>query len=129
MGKRKDRNQPPRKRRIGGESPESRSTDAVTVAWMLATLATLAAQVIAALSLAYLAFQEKPAESPLFLRIAPGIMLSVAALTGVITLALMAATLQLRRSPTPRAIILGSALIAVCPWVVLAVLGIVEWVN
>jgi hypothetical protein len=108
---------------------ESRPAEAATVAWMLATMATLAAEVIALLTLAILALGDEPAKAPLVARLVPGIMLTIAVLTGLAGLALNVATGRLRKTSPPRIVTVAATLINLSPLVAIGLLWLAQAMN
>jgi uncharacterized membrane protein len=101
-------------------APEERRSVAITVVWMLATLATVGA--VAGSALVYsLTTALRPAD-PGLLQIVPGLLLLVGCCTGTLTLAVTPLVYRFRSDPPPRAIAVGAVLIAVAPWLVLGVL-------
>ena len=101
---------------------ESRGAVALTIAWMLTCLSTaVGVLVVLALRLLILAF---PAAGGRVHPLAPmaGVFLFVALLTGLLCLLFTPLTLRARRRSPPRAVTIGALLIAIAPFIVLAVL-------
>jgi len=94
--------------------PDQRTTEFITVGWMLTTLSTLAAEVVGLLAAIPLYWSD--AEWPALLRALPGLMLLVACLSGTVGLILCAIATRARQDPAPRAITRGSIFICILPW-------------
>jgi len=99
-------------------SGESTRSVAATVGWMLSTLATLVALlVVVALELT----------ARLIDRGGPLIMISrlllfTAAVSGIVTLVMLAVTWKVRDVRPPKSIVIGSLVIALAPWIGVAVI-------
>jgi hypothetical protein len=102
-----------RKSAPSGRPGESRTAEAVTVAWTLCLLATLVAEAGALLSRAYLVLFS----GPLWLQVLSGVLLFVALVAGLVTLALTPMTWRLRRVPPPRAIVVVAVAAGLMPLV------------
>jgi hypothetical protein len=115
-----------KKKRRGGASrsnapprrEESRGAEALTVLWMLATLATLFAEAAAA-GAALLSPAPPPGEVSLG-NLLPEVMLFTALVTGTISLTATPLVLRLRREAPPRVIVGLALLIGVSPWLIFA---------
>jgi len=94
--------------------PQQRTSEFITVGWMLTTLATLAAEILALLISIFLHWSE--ADWPAGIRAVPNLMLIVAGLSGIIGLILCAVASNMREVPAPRAVTQGSIFICLLPW-------------
>ena len=94
--------------------PQQRTSEFITVGWMLTTLATLAAEILALLLTIFLHWSE--ADWPAGIRALPNLMLIVACLSGIIGLILCAVASNMREVPAPRAVTQGSIFICLLPW-------------
>ena len=94
--------------------PRQQTAEFITVGWMLTTLATLAAEVVALLAAIPLYWSD--VDWPDALRALPGLMLAVACLSGTVGLILCAVASRARQDPAPRAITQGSIFICILPW-------------
>ncbi len=94
--------------------PQQRTSEFITVGWMLTTLATLAAEILALLISIFLHWSE--ADWPAGIRALPNLMLIVAGLSGIIGLILCAVASKMREVPAPRAVTQGSIFICLLPW-------------
>ena len=121
---RREKRRTKREQKPSRETPvaESRPAEAATVAWMLATMATLAAEGIALLILAIITLGGEPDKAPLLARMTPGVMLAIAVLTGLAGLALHAVASRMRRTSPPRAVAVGATLINLSPLLVIGLL-------
>jgi hypothetical protein len=130
VGKRKSRLRQRREqkqsRRSATAPVEARSAEAVTVGWMLTTLATVAAQIVGGITLVVAAMADDPQRAPLLLRVAPGLMMFISVVTGLVGLALVPVVLRLRLTPPPRPIIVGVILINLSPLVIVAILCLAQ---
>jgi hypothetical protein len=95
---------------------EERSSVAITVAWMLATLACLMSETVWLIGALWIRMSaEDPSRHPL--AIIPDMMRLIAVCTGILALILMPFVLRVRRTPPPRAITAFSIIIATLPLV------------
>ena len=94
--------------------PQQRTSEFITVGWMLTTLATLAAEILALLLTIFLHWSE--ADWSAGIRALPNLMLIVACLSGIIGLILCAVASNMREVPAPRAVTQGSIFICLLPW-------------
>ena len=94
--------------------PQQRVGEFITVGWMLTTLATLAAELLALLVTIILHWSA--ANWPAEIRALPDLMLVVACLSGVIGLILCAVASNMREVPAPRAVTQGAIFICLLPW-------------
>lgn len=93
---------------------EERSSVAITVAWMLSTLACLMAESVWIVSALWIqAAVEDPQRHPLI--IVPDMMRLVAVCTGILALILLPFVLRVRQTPPPRAIIIFSIIVGALP--------------
>jgi hypothetical protein len=107
------------------EENESRAAVSLTVIWMLATMSCLAAQVVAlATWIVARASQEQP-DRPNALAIVPGVLLLVAVLTGLLSLAIVVPVHYARKARPPRVVTMVSLVITAIP-VVLFVIQLVQ---
>lgn len=101
--KKKRKNKAKQRRRLAKASLpiEDRRSEAVTVAWMLAIIATLGAEIVGGVSLIATANWNAAAEtrSPI-----PGLMLFIAVVTGVVCLLLTPLVHRFRRTLPPASI-------------------------
>lgn len=87
---------------------------AITVAWMLSTLACLMAESVWIVSALWIqAAVEDPQRHPLI--IVPDMMRLVAVCTGILALILLPFVLRVRQTPPPRAIIIFSIIVGALP--------------
>jgi hypothetical protein len=98
--KKKRKNKAKQRRRLAKASLpiEDRRSEAVTVAWMLAIIATLGAEIVGGVSLLVTSDWNASAETRSLL---PGLMLFIAVVTGVICLLLTPLVHRFRRDPPP----------------------------
>ena len=94
--------------------PQQRTSEFITVGWMLTTLATLAAEILALLLTLF--FHWSAANWPAEIRALPDLMLVVACLSGIIGLILCAVASNMREVPAPRAVTQGAIFICLLPW-------------
>ena len=111
-GRRKQQQHRPLPRR--GEANESKSAVAITVAWMMAALATFMAELagIAAQAGVSAGWEGE------FLRLISRVLLFVACFTGVMTLILTPVTLKVRRAAPPSEIVFGALVVGAAPLVI-----------
>jgi len=100
---------------------EDRRAEAVTVAWMLATIATFGAELMGVVVFLFVRFSNSPTESPAPLRNLPPLMLFTALIVGLISLVMVPVVYRFRRVPPPRSATIISVLIALLPIILLAV--------
>jgi hypothetical protein len=120
MTKRKRRSRPQSAafRRAEPAVPESRAAEAVTVAWMLTTLATLGAEAIAFIGWAVLALVPGGDRAPTQLLALPPLMLFTASVMGIFCLVLVGVVHRTRSVPPPTAVTMGSVAISLLPLLV-----------
>jgi hypothetical protein len=95
---------------------EERSSVAVTVAWMLATLACLMSETVWLIGAVWIRMSEgDPSRHPLV--IIPDMMRLIAVCTGILALILLPVVLRVRQAPPPRAITGFSIVVAALPLV------------
>lgn len=111
------------RRRNGHGKPgvEDRRSLAVTVAWMMATLATAAALLLFALARAWTASLPSPPERPHPLTSLPGVLLFTAVVTSSLVLILVPVVYRVRSAAPPLAITIVATTIAAGAWVILLV--------
>ena len=97
---------------------ESKSAEAVTVAWVLTLMSTLAAEALGVLTRA-LAVSYGPA--PQF-QVLSGTFLLVAVIAGLVTLVLTIVTVKVRRVPPPRPLVTLAIVSGVVPWITIGLL-------
>ena len=102
--------------------PEDRRAEAVTVAWMLAAVATLAAQLVA-LTARLVAGGAAAAAAPPVARILPGWFLICAFMTGLVCLVLTPIVYRVRRVPPPWPVTAGVIVISLTPLAALLLLA------
>jgi len=102
---------------------ESRTAEAVTVAWMLALTATLLAEMAAfgGWLLLRIAGWEPQEAGPI--AALPELLLIIAALTGAVCVLLVPLTYKLRRQPPPLPISVAAVVIGAAPWLFIALLA------
>ncbi len=92
---------------------------AVTVAWMMSTLATAAALALAAAAYVLTRSLSNDAGRPNPMAALPGLLLFIALVTGILTVVLIPIVYRVRPTPPPSMVTIGSACIAVSPWIVI----------
>ena len=102
---------------------EDQRSVAVTVAWMMATLATAAALALAGGAYVLTRSLLSNAGQPNPLTALPGLLLFIAVVTGILTLLLIPVVYRVRTTPPPSTVTIGSACIAVSPWIIVLVRG------
>ncbi len=112
------RSQPPRATAAEVERAEDRRAEATTVAWTLCGLAAMAGDLG---SLLLNGLLRGAANGPL--AILPNVLLLIAALSGIIALALTPLVYRFRRIPPPPQITVVIVLAALAPWLVWVVGG------
>jgi len=101
------------------DSGETRAAVAVTVAWMLTCMSTAAGLlVVVFLRLLMATMPAAGARHPL--ANVAGMLLAVAALTGVLCLLLTPVALRARRTQPPRPVVIAAMLIGAAPLVIMA---------
>ena len=100
----------------GGAAAEDRRGVVLTVAWMLTTMATLAALLTFGLTRWLVALVEDPQTLPVQARVFPGLMLATAAISGLVSLLLCGLAHRWSRQRPPRLITWAALLIAAAPW-------------
>ena len=103
-----------KKIRVVAPSNEDRRSVAVTVAWMLGMLVTLLAEFIGIIA------------NGMHLTMLPQLMLFVAVVGGVVTMALLPLVYRFRAVPPPRSISVFSVLVSVLPIVVLFAMSLMR---
>ena len=118
----KNKNKPPKGKPGPRPSPadDQRPAVAVTVAWMLTTICSAAAQLLTLVMWLVARSAGIPEGRPNALAVIPDVMLMVAFLTGLLALILTPITLRTRRSPPPRAITIAAVLVGLSPLVIIA---------
>ncbi|MBP89906.1 MAG: hypothetical protein CMJ64_24900 [Planctomycetaceae bacterium] len=115
--KKKRKKKPKQQPRAGKASPptEDRHSETATVAWMLTIIATLGAEIVGGLSVIVTGGWNvaSDARSPF-----PGLMLFIAAVTGVVCLLLTPLVYRFRRVPPPAAITYAAVTASVLPLLV-----------
>lgn len=113
--------QPPAAGSIRG-SRESRSTEALTVGWMLTVMTTLLCQIGSAAVRIYLHWQ--PDTLPR-LELLSVVLIFAGLVLGVVTLVLLPIVYRMRRDPPPWGIVVFAAVVGVVP-VLMAIVRAVE---
>lgn len=103
---------------------DQRPAVAVTVAWMLTTVCSAAAQVLALAMWLVARSAGIPAGQPNALAVIPGVMLMVAVFTGILALILTPITLRTRVAPPPRIITIAAVVIGVLPLIIIAAISL-----
>lgn len=98
-----------------------RSAEAATVAWMLATLATLVAELLTLASAIAVSMLPAKEESPGLLGMIPGSLGFTALVTGAAALALTPVVRRLRVDPPPGSIVVAAVVVGALPWLLLVV--------
>jgi hypothetical protein len=106
--RRKQKRQPSR----GSTTVEDSRAEFITVAWMLAALATLGAEAVGGLLRVVLNLLET---TPASLLAFPNVMLFTASVTGIICLSLTPLVYRFRRVPPPTAVTVLAVTVAVIP--------------
>jgi hypothetical protein len=107
----KHKNKKKREKRRSGGLPETRAAEALTVFWMLATLATGLAQAGAAV----LVLIDYLAGSLQGLADLAKLAIFMALVTGVVALVCLPLVLRQRRTPPPRAVLIAAIVITAFP--------------
>ncbi len=93
---------------------ESKTAEAITVAWMLTVIATLLAEAIGLIGWAGIRW-EGAEEIPRGILVLPVVMWITAVVTGVLNLILGAIVHRIRRVPAPKPIVIAAAIIGLLP--------------
>lgn len=120
---RRSKKAPPGAAPADPDAGESRGAVAVTVAWMLLALSTLAAQVVALAVWLFARTVGIPGR-PNYLMLVPTTLMMVALLAGILVLVLTPLTYRVRRSRPPLSITIGAIVIALFPLVVVLVAAV-----
>ncbi len=104
---------------------EDRRAVAITVAWMLSTIAVTLASVCWLIAW-FIVWQTKPVGGISPIAMIPNALWFIALVTGVLALVLMPAAYRWRSVPPPRAVAIYSVVIATVPFVGLLVTKLVE---
>lgn len=123
QSKQRDRRRARRKR---VETGETRTAEAVTVAWMLTALATLAAEFFALLGWAAVAVTARSGKVPVEFAMLPALLTFIALVTGLICLLLIPLTHRVRRVPPPRSVTVFAAVVGITPTVVVIVMALLN---
>lgn len=83
---------------------------------MLTTLVTFGALCVSGIGAAAMALTASPDGQVGPIQLIPGLLLAIATLTAVIGLVLQACTLQIRKTPPPRPVTIGAAIICLLPF-------------
>lgn len=110
-----------RARRTQVETNESRTADAVTVAWMLTALATLAAELFALLGWIAVAIAARGGQVPKEFVMLPALLTFIALVTGLVCLLLIPVTHRVRNVPPPRSVTIFAAFVGIMPTIVVLV--------
>lgn len=102
---------------------EDRTAVAVTVAWILATIGSLSAQILGAGAYVLLQQADLPTRQST-LGLLPALMWLIAVVTGVIALALLPVVYRMRKVLPPRSIAAGAFVVGLTPLVV----ALVRWI-
>ncbi len=102
---------------------ESRAAEAVTVAWMLTTLATLVAEVGGVIGWLLLVSAADPQKLARSVAVLPGLILYIGLITGIIGLVLAPVAHRIRRVPPPTSVTVVAVVIALSPAVTIFVLA------
>jgi hypothetical protein len=100
------------------DAAESRAAVAVTVAWMLTCMSTAAGTAVALALRVVMQFAPGGGRQPL--ASVAGMLLAVAALTGVLCLLFTPLTYRVRQTPPPRSIAIAAVLIGLAPLAIAA---------
>lgn len=100
---------------------ENRAAVAVTVMWMLTTIATLMAQLVWAGSFTLVNLLDKAGN----LAVLPGLMLFTGVVSGIVCLILAPVAWRIREVPPPRSVTLVAIIIGTLPLITAATLAIV----
>lgn len=124
MSKQRKKTRPEKNKRRNVTSPmegEDPRSVAVTVGWMMSTLATGSAVCLSAFAYLFVrSFRaEDAARSPL--AALPGLLLFTALVTSVLTLALIPIVYRVRPTNPPPMVTVGSVCVAASPWIAMLV--------
>jgi hypothetical protein len=103
------------------QAANRRAAEATTVAWMLAVLATLGAEVLAIGGVILVAVFPREDESPGLLNMIPGSLGFSALVTGAVCLILTPVVRRLRDVPPPRVIEVAALVAGGIPWLLLLI--------
>jgi hypothetical protein len=106
------------------DAGESRGAVALTVAWMLLALSTLAAQVVALAVWLFARTAGVPGR-PNYLMLVPTTLMMVALFTGILVLVLTPLTYRVRRAPPPLSITIGAIVVALLPPTIVALAAMI----
>ena len=120
--KKKRERQGNRARRHHGGRTEDRRAEAVTVAWMISTVATAVGIAVSAVVL-WTAQPPEDSQSPGLLASLAPLMLFSATITGLVALCLTPLVYFFRRHPPPLLITVCAVGIAIAPWATLLVMA------
>lgn len=101
------------------QAARGRTVEAMTVAWMLAVLATIVAELLAVGGVVLVALMPREDESPGLLGMIPGSLGFSALVTGGLSLILTPVVRRMRDVPPPRAIVITALLTGGIPWFLL----------
>lgn len=116
MAQKKKRNKTKQLRPMLERNQETPAADVMTTAWMLCLLTGVVCEVGAAL-LRFFAHEEQPS-----LAMLSGLLFFASLAIGLFSLALLPIVLKSRQTPPPKPLVVGGVVIALLPWIVLAVL-------
>jgi hypothetical protein len=119
---RKKGRRPPAAKPTGPQ--ENRAAEAVTVAWMLTTMATLAAEVLALILWAVVWIYNR-GHIPDGALALPALMLFIAAVTGTLCLLMAPLTYRVRAVPPPSGVTIMAVTVGAVPLVTILLL----WIN
>lgn len=115
-----------RARRKRVETNETRTAEAVTVAWMLTALATLAAEFFALLGWVAVAITARSGKVPVEFAMLPALLTFISLVTGLICLLLIPVTHRVRKVPPPRSVTIFVAVVGITPTVVVVVMALLN---
>ena len=123
-GKKKQRKskvtpQSPRETLVEQGDRDTRLAEALTVAWMLALMATLAAELLGLIGWLILAKQGGTAAAPALVGMIPIVLFFISLVTGLSCLVLGVVVRKVRTDPPPRAIWRTAVIAGILPWVML----------
>jgi len=98
--------------------------EAVTVGWMLTTVATAAAELAGLVVFLLIRFASAGGAFPEPLRLFPSLMLFTALILGLVSLVLTPLVYHFRQTPPPISVTLVSATLAILPVLVLAIAAV-----
>ena len=105
------------------DAHESRGAVVVTVVWMLLALSCLAAQLVALATWLVARAAGIPAGRPNALLLVPTTLMMVALLSGVLLLVMTPLAYRVRMSRPPTAVTIAAIMIALAPFITVAVLA------